>query len=172
MSASTERYAQEIAAEAVHTRHTVRALGDAIRAAHVPASPALAAATQARENLYESIASEFALLTSAEAGDAMGSRSNTSRNLAAKARSEGRALALTRGRYTLYPGFQFDGAGLRPVIAELRRVGEGELGRSETGLIQWLMSPTTYLHGKRPVDVIDDPDTLLDVARRSFGVGW
>lgn len=168
---SSRAVAVEIAAEAVSTRHTARALGEAIRSARAPATPALAAAAQARESLYDSIADEFGLLTSAQAGEAMGSRSSASRNLAAKARGEGRALALVRGRYTLFPGFQFSDSGLRPVIADLRTVGE-EYGRTETGLIQWLVSPTTYLHGKRPVDVIDEPDTLLDVARRSFDVEW
>ena len=171
LNESSQDTALEIAAEAVYTRHTARALGEAIRSAQAPASPALAAAAQARENLYDSIEEEFRLLSSAQAGEAMGSRSNTSRNLAAKARSEGRALALTRGRYTLFPGFQFTESGLRPVIADLRKLGE-EYGRTETGLIQWLMSPTTYLHGKRPVDVIDDPEKLLEVAQRSFGVEW
>lgn len=173
MSAGTEeRYAEEIAAEVVHTRNTVRALGEAIRAAHVPATPALAASTQARENLYERIAAEFGLLTSTQAGEAMGSRSSSAtRNLAIKARREGRVVGLKRGTYTVFPGFQFTEAGLRPVVAELIKIGDAH-GRTEAGLVQWLMTPTTYLHGRRPVDVVDEPEALLGAAHSSFGVDW
>jgi len=172
MSAATEeRLIQEIAKEAVHARLTADALGAAIHAAHTHASPALAAATQARENLYDRIEAEFGMLTSAQAGEAMGSRSKATRNLALNAQRQGVLLGVRRGRYTLYPGFQFDAQGVRKVIADLIAVGN-RYGRTEAGLIQWLMSPTTYLGGKRPVDIIDEPDQLLAAAESSFGVEW
>lgn len=120
-------------------------------------------AVAAREGLYDQIAREFGLLSVEEADQRLGSS-------AATARSEGRLLGLERPR-GVFPGFQFDGAGVRPLIAELIALG-ADYGRTEAGLIQWLVAPTTYLHGKRPVDVIDDPKKLLDVAGRSFGVVW
>lgn len=166
-----EDIAREVAEAAVRTRHTVAALGGAIRAAHVRTSPALARATQAEQNLYDRIEAEFGLLSSAGAGERMGSRSTATRNLALAAQRDGRLLALRRGRYQVFPGFQFEGRGARPVIADLVTLGR-ELDRSETGLIQWLMSPTTYLQGRRPVDVIDDPEQLLEVAGQSFSVRW
>ncbi|RCK70443.1 hypothetical protein DT076_07320 [Desertihabitans brevis] len=168
---SAAEIAREMADEVVRTRRTVAALGAAIEAAHVRASPALARAVQAEEGLYQRIADEFGLLTSAEAGRRLGSRSKAARNLALSARRDGQLLALRRGRYDLFPGFQFDDHGARPVVAALIALGE-EHERSEAGLVQWLMAPTTYLDGLRPVDVIDDPDRLLSVAREAFGVQW
>lgn len=169
--AHDERISAEIAEDTARIRSTVASLGEAIHAAHAPASPALAASVQAQQNLYDQIAVEFGLLTSSEAGRRMGSRSTTSRNLALASRKEGRLLGLTRGRYTLFPGFQFHDTGLRPVIADLVRLGQRH-GRTETGLIEWLMAPTTYLGGKRPVDIIDAPTRILEVADSAFGVEW
>lgn len=169
--APDERIAQEVAEEVVRTRRTVAALGRAIGAAHTSASPALAASVQAELNLYEDIGREFGLLTSARTGQAMGSRAAAPRNLALQAHREGRLLTLWRGSYMLVPGFQFDEEGLRPVMRRLITLGR-EHERSERGLITWMMSPTTYLHGKRPVDVIDDPERLLGTARSAFGVEW
>lgn len=82
-----------------------------------------------------------------------------------------RLLGVQRGRYQVYPGFQFDDRGVRPVVYDLAALGL-EHGRTEAGLIQWLMAPTTYLHGQRPVDVIDEPEQLLDAARASLAVQW
>lgn len=167
---------REVAAMLVQTtaraHRNVAALGRAIRAAHIDASPQLARAVQAEENLYAAIDEEFGLLTSTEAAERMGSRAESGkRNAASTARRDGRLLALTRGQYLLFPGFQFDDQGIRPVIAEYLRVGR-EFNRSEAGLIQWLVGPTTYLDGKRPVDILDDPQRLLSVARQAFGVQW
>ena len=166
-----EIIAQEIAKESARTRLVVEALGEAIRAAHVTASPALARSAQAAQNLYSRIESEFGLLSSAEAGARMGSRSIAARNLALTARRDRRILGFQRGRYQVFPGFQFDERGLRPVVADLISLGDAH-DRSETGLIQWLMSPTTYLQNQRPVDILDQPDELLKTAATSFGVEW
>ncbi len=160
-----------VAGDLEQTRRNVAALGDAIHAAHLTASPPLARAVQAQQNLYGRIEAEFGLLTSREAADRMGSRAVARRNAATAAHTERRLLALRRGRYLLYPGFQFDSAGIRPVIAALLTVAR-EHGWDETSLIEWLVSPTTYLAGQRPVDVIEDPDRLLEVAKESFGVSW
>lgn len=125
---------------------------------------ARARAVEAERQLYRQIVGEFGLLTAEEADRHLGSP-------AATARAEGRLLGIDREQRVIYPGFQFGGHDIRPVIARLIDVGR-QHGRTELGLIQWLVSPTTYLHGKRPVDVIDVPDKLLETARSSFGVEW
>lgn len=170
-SPGTTSAVSTVMADLEQTRRNVAALGEAIHAAHVTASPALARAVQAQQNVYSRIEAEFGLLTSRAAADRMGSRAVARRNAASAAHSEGRLLALRRGRYLLYPGFQFDSAGVRPVIAALFVVAR-EHGWDETSLIEWLVSPTTYLWGQRPVDVIEHPDRLLAVAREAFGVSW
>lgn len=161
-----------LAQNAERARRSATALGAAIRAVHVDASPQLARSVQAEENVYGAIADEFGLLSSTEAADRMGSRAAAGRrNTAPAARREGRLLAISRGRYLLFPGFQFDQHGVRPVIAAYVATGR-EFGRSEAGMIQWLVRPTTYLDGRRPVDVIDDPELLLSTARKAFSVQW
>lgn len=152
-------------------RRNVAALGSAIHAAKLTMSPSLARAVQAQENLYERIDAEFGLLTSAQVAGRIGSRAAARRNAAAAAHGEGRLLALRRGRYLMFPAFQFDDSGPRPVIAELVRVSR-EHGWEETSLIEWLMAPTTYLAGRRPVDAIGEREKLLETARQAFGVSW
>lgn len=152
---------------------SARALGEAIDAVGIYTEPAVARAVQAERNLYFRIDAEFGLLTSAEVGRRMGSRSSAPRNLAASARRGGSLLAVSRGHQTLYPGFQFgaDGRPL-PVIRTLRELAVA-CGWSETAVVQWLCAPTTYLDGQRPVELIDgDPDRVVEVARRAWAAEW
>lgn len=171
MKSSASNFALDVAEQTERAVRSVVALGGAIHAGAIQVSPALARATQAEQNLYDRIEADFGLLTSAEAGRCMGSRSAALRNAATSARRDGRLLALRRGGYWLFPGFQFDGAGVRPFIAELITLGR-QHGRTETGLIQWLCSPTTHLHGQRPVEVLDEPERMLEAANNAFGVQW
>jgi hypothetical protein len=154
-------------------RDSAAALGDALSAVQVYAEPAVARAVQAERNLYDRIDGEFRLFTSAEVGRMLGSRSTAPRNLAAATRREGTLLAVTRGNHLLFPGFQFDADGRPlPVIRDLRRLAD-EAGWSETGIVQWLCSPSTYLGGKRPVDLlVGDPSRVLDTARRAWTIQW
>ncbi|MFD6895045.1 hypothetical protein ACFWB0_10925 [Rhodococcus sp. NPDC060086] len=171
-AATPEDVAMAVASDLAQTRRNVTALGTAIRAAQLTAaSPALARAVQAQQNLYDRIDAEFGLLTSAQAADRMSSRAVARRNAATAARSEGRLLALRRGKYLLYPAFQFAAVGILPVIAALRDIGD-QHGWDEASLIEWMMAPTTYLGGDRPVDIINDADQLLAVATEAFGVSW
>lgn len=154
-------------------RSSAAAVGSALAAVPTYTEPALARAVQAEKNLYDRIDAEFGLLTASEIGRRLGSRSRAPRNLAASTRLAGRLVAVQRGNQLLYPGFQLapDGQPL-PVMERLRRLA-AEHGRSETGIVQWLCTPTTYLDGRRPVDLLpDEPDTVLDVAARAWGVEW
>lgn len=154
-------------------RESAAALGDALDAVQVYAEPAVARAVQAERNLYDRIDAEFGLLTSAEAGRRLGSRSTAPRNLAVATRRKGALLALTRGHQTLFPGFQF-GADGRPlaVIRTLRDLAD-ETRWSENSVVQWLCAPTTYLSGQRPVDLLaNSPERVVDAARRAWTVQW
>lgn len=154
-------------------RESATALGDALDAVKVYTEPAIARAVQAERNLYARIEAEFGLLTSAEAGRRLGSRSTAPRNLAVATRRKGALLAITRGHQTLFPGFQFGPDG-RPlaVIRVLRDLAD-ELHWSQNGVVQWLCAPTTYLGGLRPVDLLaSDPDRVVDIARRAWTVQW
>ncbi|MCH9761862.1 MAG: DUF2384 domain-containing protein [Actinomycetia bacterium] len=152
---------------------SAKALGEAIDAVAVYTEPAVARAVQAERNLYDRIDAEYGLLTAAEAGRRMGSRSTAPRNLAAAARRSGALLGISRGHQTLYPGFQFgpDGQPL-PVIRALRELAQ-RLGWSDSSVVQWLCAPTTYLDGHRPAELLTtEPDRVLDVAQRAWAVEW
>jgi hypothetical protein len=154
-------------------RESATALGDALDAVNVYSEPAVARAVQAELNLYDRIEAEFGLLSSAETGRRLGSRSSAPRNLAVATRRNGALLAITRRHQILFPGFQFgaDGRPL-PVIRILRDLAE-EAQWSENGVVQWLCAPTTYLGGLRPVDLLaSDPERVVDTARRAWTVQW
>ena len=154
-------------------RESARAVGEALAAVEVYTEPAIARAVQAEHNLYARIDAEFGMLSSADAGKLMGSRSSTPRNLATTAHRAGTLVAVHRGNYLAYPGFQFDPDGQPlPVIARLRGVAEAA-GWSEAGLVQWLCARTTYFDGDRPVDHLSaDPDRVLAVAKEALAVSW
>jgi hypothetical protein len=89
------------------------------------------------------------------------------------ARLGDRLLGVDANGVTRYPGFQVgaDGEPL-PVIGRLPEVAE-RAGWTEQGVVEWLMSPTTYLDGSRPVDLLAaDADRVLDVAESDLGIEW
>ena len=154
-------------------RESAHAVGVALSSVAVYTEPAVARAVQAEQNLYARIEAEFGMLSSTDAGKRMGSRSSAPRNLATTAHRNKTLLAVRRGNYLSYPGFQFgpDGKPLA-VIARLREVADAN-GWSEAGLVQWLCSPTTYLDGDRPVDhLLADPDRVVAVAAEALAVSW
>ncbi|WP_017933252.1 hypothetical protein [Nocardioides sp. Iso805N] len=159
-------------------RDSAEALGVALLAVPGYAAPSLTRAVQAEHNLYDRIQAEFGLFTATEVGRGMGSRSSAPRNLASAARSAGRLLAIRRGNNNFYPGFQFDADGQPlPVIEQLHDLAQKHR-RSETGIVQWLCAPTTYLSGesqdaRRPVDLlVSDPAIVVDVAARAWDIEW
>jgi len=150
-----------------------RALGEALQSAAPHASPQLARATQARENLYDEISSRFGLLTSTEAGKRLGSRAAKPANAAIQARENRRLLALHRGRYVLFPGFQFAPDGKPLEVIKLLRDLAAEYNRSETGLVEWLSVANNQFGGEAPAEYLSsDPDRVLRSARNAFGVSW
>jgi hypothetical protein len=163
----------ELTAANERVRESAQAVGVALSSVAVYTEPAVARAVQAEHNLYARIDAEFGMLTSTEAGKRMGSRSSAPRNLATTAHRNKALVAVRRGNYLSYPGFQFGPDG-KPhwVVARLREVAEAN-GWSEAGLVQWLCSPTTYLDGDRPVDhLATDPDRVVEVAAEALAVSW
>jgi hypothetical protein len=165
--------AEELAIATQRVRESAQALGAALASVALYAEPAIARAVQAEHNLYARIEAEFGMLTSTEAGKRMGSRSSAPRNLAATAHHNNQLLAVRRGNYLAYPGFQFgsDGQPLA-VIRRLRETAEANEW-SEAGLVQWLCAPTTYFDGDRPVDYLTkDPDRVVAVAADALAISW
>lgn len=164
---------EELTVATRRVRESAAAVGAALSSVAVYADPAITRAVQAEHNLYARIEAEFGMLTSSQAGKRMGSRSSAPRNHATTAHRNKALVAVRRGNYLAYPGFQFgpDGQPLA-VIAALREIAETN-GWSEAGLVQWLCGPTTYFDGDRPVDhLADDPERVAAVAADDFAISW
>ncbi len=134
------------------------------------AVPTPAAVLQARRNAEAlgALLEEFGALRSQEVADLAGSRATNRAALANRWRAEHRVVAVPVHDELLYPGFQFDAEG-RPKPAIERVVGllrcDPHAGDWQVAL--WFTSPTSWLGGRRPVDLLDDdPDVVVDAARR------
>lgn len=141
-----------------------------------PLPPAMARAAQATKNAVRSIEDEFDLLTSAQVAHALGSTSSKAavRSLAKDMRGRGELLYVRRLNKYLYPGFQFDPSlgRVKPLVKPLLQLADANSWEPED-VVLWLCSPTTYFEdGSRPVDHFAEPDRVLDVARRAWGVDW
>jgi hypothetical protein len=166
-----EARAVALAADLDLMRRNVAALGDAIRALDVGLPPGVVLAAANAQECIAEVDAEFGLLTSTQAGMRMGSRAVAPRSAATRAHAHGKLLAIRRGRYLYFPGFQFDQRGNRPVISALKRIAARH-GWDDVAVTEWMMSPTTYLQGQRPVDVIDNPDLLTRAAEAALGIAW
>lgn len=157
---------------AVNMERSVEALGPLLAKVEPESSPQLARSMQATENVWRSVEHEFGLLSSIEVSKAVGSKS-PNRSYASEQRALGRLLAIKRPGGFKYPGFQIDRAEhvIRPLIHDLKVIADAA-GRSEGSLALWMVSSTGYLDGARPVDCLDDPETVVEAARQSFNVKW
>lgn len=132
----------------------------------------IAWAAQETENLIRDISTEFGLLSSAEVGVRLGSTAGNRRSLANDSHRMGKLLALRRGNRKVYPGFQFAGGQIVPVIRQLRQVAD-ECDWSEDSVVFWLCSASGSLDDRRPVDLLaSDPDAVIESARGRFGAQW
>jgi len=106
------------------------------------------------------------LLTSAEVGELGRSTARNASALASRWKKEGRIFAVPSGRADLYPAFQFDEHGQpRAVVAEVLRHFAGQ---SDWVRALWWTSPSGWLGGRRPLDVLGtEPEAVLEAARRS-----
>lgn len=135
--------------------------------------PTPAAVLQARRNAEarRALLEEFGALRSHEVADLAGSRASNRAALANRWRAEGRVVAVPVRDELLYPGFQFSTEGkpkpsIRPV---LERLGSNPHATDWQRAL-WFASPSSWLGGARPVDLLDkDPEAVLDAARREVG---
>lgn len=167
-------YGQERVASfaALMSRNAVQRLASAVGSLPTVVDPATARAVQATENVWRQLDAEFGLLSSSEVGQLLGAK-RANRTYAADLRKRGELLGVQRKNAYVYPGFQFDrNAGtVRPWVAPLLGLA-AEQRRSAVDVVMWMMAPTTYFDGDRPVDHLDDTERLLSVASRSWGTVW
>ena len=151
-------------------------LSNAMARIQDPLPPAMARAAQATNNALKSIEDEFSLLTSAQVAQLLGSTSSQAavRSLANDMRGRGELLHIRRLNKYLYPGFQFNRSlgRVEPLVKPLLQLADSSSWEPED-VVLWLCSPTTYFEdGSRPVDHFAEPDLVIDVARRAWGVDW
>ena len=132
--------------------------------------PTPAAVLQARRNAEARTAllREFGALRSGDVAELAGSRAQNRAALANRWRSEDRVLAVPVGDELLYPGFQFTSEG-RPhtTVARALRALRSAPGLTDWQAALWFASPTGWLGGRRPVDLLDeDPEAVVEAAER------
>lgn len=156
----------------LRTMHaSLAVLGPAITSVQAPVPPQMARGVQARENGWRRIEHEFGLLTAPEVADLLGSQSSNRNAYAADRRKKGQLLGVRRRNAYLYPGFQFVGTSVHPLIPELIKVANQHDVELED-LAQWLCLQTRQLAGDRPVDHFDEPERVTNAAIRHFDVQW
>lgn len=132
--------------------------------------PTPAVVLQARRNAEarRSLLEEFGALRSQEVADLAESRASNRSALASRWRAEKRTLAVPLGEELLYPGFQFNADGKpRPVIASALEWLRSDSHTTDWQAALWFVTPTSWLAGRRPVDLLEiDPDAVIEAARR------
>lgn len=134
---------------------------------NLPESPQMEHSRQKTREAWAEMDAEFGLLTIGEVAGLMGVSLGKVKELW----DTGALIAINHEDEYLFPKFQFLEDKINPVMPDL--IAEAEAaGRTDSGLALWMFIPTGYLDGKRPVDILDQPDELLLVARSSFNVEW
>ena len=116
------------------------------------------------EEQWRSMEREFGLFTISEVAQRLGfgyGPNARAQRLAGKAP----ALAVRRGNGFRYPGFQFDEPGGRmiPVVKDIVRAARSA-GWTDEQTTLWFCAPNRQLHGKRPVDLLDNEEQLISAA--------
>lgn len=147
------------------------ALGPAMAAVRGAVSPQMARALQATKNFWKRVEAEYGMLNSTEVARLIGSE-KSGRSLAADRRSAGKLIGIKRGNKYVYPGLQFDhlAGKVHPAIPGLLKKAR-EVGWGEEALIFWLVTPSGYFDGDRPVDHLGDSD-LAEKLRHAATVEW
>ena len=121
------------------------------------------------EKQWQAMEKEGGLLTVSDLARQMGFGGGANA-MARQLTGKGRILAVQRGGHFLYPGFQFDrGAGrVIPTVKDVIRMGR-YAGWPDEQIALWFYTPHRQLSGKRPVDVRDNEEQLINLAEADIG---
>jgi RNA polymerase sigma factor (sigma-70 family) len=108
---------------------------------------------------------EFGAYTSAEVADLVGSSARNRSAVASRLRREGRLIGVDYRGSTYFPAFQFSGSEPLPIVAEATALLR-ERGWSDWQQLLWWTTRSDLLDGRRPVDVINEPEAVRDAATR------
>lgn len=149
----------------------LRHVTDTVANQPVPLGPATAGQVALVDQAWRGIESRYGALDAGQYAQLVGA-SPTSRSVATKAKAKG-LVGYRRGRRILYPGFQFDGRGLRQhwgdIVAPLRGAGW-----DDEDIVLWLAAPNGALDRRSPVEALDDGDHALvvDVVKQESAGVW
>lgn len=105
------------------------------------------------------------LLSSTEVGELLGSTARNKAAMANRYKHEGKIFAVSYGGADHYPAFQFQEGESLPVLARIISQFRGE---SSWQLAMWFASPSGWLDGRCPMDVVaEEPEAVLEAARRA-----
>lgn len=105
------------------------------------------------------------MLTAAEVSARAGARGRNASEPASRWKREGRVLAVPQGGADLYPRFQFDAAG-EPLPVVRRVLAALPAALAPWPRLSWFASGNGWLGGRAPLDALDDPDAVVEAARR------
>lgn len=152
--------------------HAVETLSSSLAALETTVPPGVARAAQATENVWRSIDAEFGLLSSSDVARLLGA-TGANRAYASGLRSRGEIAGIERKNAFRYPGFQFDAPHERvhSWVAPLLKLAATH-ERSASDALVWMVAPSTFFDGARPVDHAADGDRILTGAARAWGTEW
>lgn len=131
-------------------------------------TPAVVLQAQRNAEARSSFLTEFGALRSSEIADLAGSQAANRAALANRWRAQNRIVGVPWRDELLYPGFQFAADGrpipaIQPALAALR----SDPHTTDWQAALWFATPTSWLRGQRPLDVLDaDPDLVVEAAQR------
>jgi hypothetical protein len=137
----------------------------------VPVGPATGGQITPVDQAWRQIELRYGALDAGRYAELVGA-SPTSRSVTSKAKVKG-LVGYRRGRWILYPGFQFDDRGVRPgwndIVAPLRAAGW-----EDEDIVLWLAAPHGALGRRSPVEALDagDRSLVLDVVRDATAQVW
>lgn len=138
-----------------------------------PGDP-MASAQNATRQFWDRLAEEWGLLTAEHVRDLLDSRGPGPHDVESLRVDSGLLAVRMHGSYR-YPGFQFDHdtGYVQPWVQPLLRLAH-QRGKTSESVALWMMTPTTFLDPARgrPVDHLEDPDLVLDLARQNWTVEW
>lgn len=149
----------------VHTRRGPESLAKLVPLHEVEAQ-------RIEEDARADVLRSLELLSSADAGRALGSTQSDPRRVASAWRARGALLGLPLGRSVHFPAFQFDVAShrIRPGVADVNKLLNARA--DPWGVASWWISPSGWLDDDRsPLDlaVAGDVNTLRELATAVVG---
>lgn len=137
-------------------------------------SPQRARSLQATVNRIRAAFSKYGVYTAKEVGELLGATGQRPGNLATERHKAGELLAIETRGGNKYPGFQFRGNEVLPIIKQLRATAE-QGGWEEYDLFMWLIAPDGYLDRAIPADLLADEsqhDRLLSTLAIQMSDKW